>query len=202
MNVYPIQVELSQERPKQFQRLHVLLRLLFLIMLGGVVQVTGGLMGVFYFVLPGITAVLLTQHGAAVFLKSDSSWLIKGLRWYLACAAYLGMLTDNLPAQDPSEVIRVEVRLEGNPTIGSALSRMFYSIPSFLVLGLLSCVGALVWVIAALCILLTRDYPATLYRFLQGLLFWQARLLAYHASLIEQYPPFSLEVSSSIKQSV
>jgi hypothetical protein len=196
MNMHPIQIELCQERPNQFQRLHVLFRVIFLLALSVVFHASGGLMGIFYFLLPVISAVLLSQHGASSFLKSDSSWLRKALCWYAAFGAYMALLTDKLPTQDPAEFIRIEVQPEGNPTIGSALSRLFYSIPSFLVLGLLSIAGTVVWVFAALFILLRESYPPMLYRFLQGLLYWQLRLLPYHASLIEQYPPFSLEVGS------
>lgn len=196
MSTYPVQVEFSSQRPKQFQRLHVLFRVLFLIALSAVVHVGGGLMGVFYFALPGVTAVLLSQHGADAFLKSDSQWLLKALHWYTAFGAYLFLLTDTLPTKEPTEIVRIEVQPEGNPSIGSALSRLLYSIPSFLALGLLSIFGGLVWLVAALLILLKEDYPPALYRFLQGLLSWQVRLLPYHASLIEQYPPFSLDLPS------
>ena len=36
-------------------------------------------------------------------------------------------------------------------------------------------------------------YPDSLWRFLLGLVRWQACLLAYLASLVDRYPPFTLE---------
>ena len=40
-------------------------------------------------------------------------------------------------------------------------------------------------------ILVRETYPAALYDFQRGVLRWQARLLAYHASLVDEYPPLA-----------
>ena len=42
-------------------------------------------------------------------------------------------------------------------------------------------------------VLVNETYPESFWRFLRGLVCWEARLLAYLASLVEPYPPFSLE---------
>ena len=42
-------------------------------------------------------------------------------------------------------------------------------------------------------ILIRKDYPDRLYSFQPGSLRWGARLLAYHASLVDEYPPFALD---------
>jgi hypothetical protein len=201
MNSHPVNIELLSARPKSFQRVHVLLRLLFFVIVGAIFRFSGGFMGVFYFLLPGVTAVLLAQHGAAKFISADSSWLTMILRWYVALGAYVLLLTDELPTQKPEELIRLEVTAEGNPSIGSALMRLLLSIPSFLVLGLLSVVAGFAWAVAATSILIREDYPESLYRFLQGILYWQGRLLPYHASLTDEYPPFSLSTEPPFSSS-
>jgi hypothetical protein len=42
-------------------------------------------------------------------------------------------------------------------------------------------------------VLIQENYPDGLYNFQRGVLRWEARLLGYHASLVDQYPPFALD---------
>jgi hypothetical protein len=51
-------------------------------------------------------------------------------------------------------------------------------------------------VIAAISVLINETYPQGIYDFLRGLNRWGARLLAYLASLVEPYPPFSLDTQA------
>lgn len=60
-------------------------------------------------------------------------------------------------------------------------------------LALLGAVAAVVWIVAAIWILVAERYPAPLYGVLLAVNRWQARLFYYHASLVEPYPPFSFE---------
>jgi len=62
-----------------------------------------------------------------------------------------------------------------------------------LVLGLLGIVSGIVWIIAAVMVLIQESYPDGLYNFQRGVLRWEARLLGYHASLVHEYPPFALD---------
>jgi uncharacterized protein DUF4389 len=89
--------------------------------------------------------------------------------------------------------LRVTIEPVGQPTVGSALGRLLFSIPSALVLGLLMMISCVVMLIAMVSILIAEHYAPSLYRFQEGLVRWQARLLVYHASLVDVYPPFSLE---------
>ena len=45
-------------------------------------------------------------------------------------------------------------------------------------------------------ILIQETYPGGIYNYLRGVLRWQARLLAYMASLVDEYPPFALDMES------
>jgi hypothetical protein len=71
--------------------------------------------------------------------------------------------------------------------------RLIYSIPSAIVLTILAIVAAVIWVIAVISILIQENYAEGLYNFQLGIMRWNARLLGYHASLVEQYPPFALD---------
>ncbi len=90
----------------------------------------------------------------------------------------------------------VDVQPAGSPTVGSALLRLIYSIPSAIVLGLLGIISGFVWLIGAILVFIKQDYPAGMYGFQRGMLRWLARLLGYHASLVDRYPPFSLDTGA------
>ena len=89
--------------------------------------------------------------------------------------------------------MRLEIVRSGSPTVGTALLRIVKAIPSALVLALIGFVGWIVWLIAAISILLNERYPERLWNFQRGVLRWEARLLGYLASLVEPYPPFSFD---------
>lgn len=114
----------------------------------------------------------------------------------MAFYAYLAIVTDRFPSEKAEELVKFQVRTSGTPTVGSALLRLIYSIPSAFVLSLLGIVSEVLWVIAAIMVLAQENYPDGIYNFQLGILRWEARLLAYHASLVEQYPPFALDMEA------
>jgi hypothetical protein len=110
--------------------------------------------------------------------------------------AYLWILTDRIPGST-DETVRFEVEPSGTPTIGSALFRILAAIPSAFILFLLSFASAIVWIIAAVWVLIGETYPESLYGFQIGIVRWMARLLTYLTSLVAGYPPFSLDTGPS-----
>ena len=73
--------------------------------------------------------------------------------------------------------MRFQAKRSGSPTVGSALLRILYSIPSLIVLAILVFVF----------ILVKGRYPDSFWRFLLGIR-WEATVFAYLASLVERYP--------------
>jgi hypothetical protein len=125
-------------------------------------------------------------------LEEDGPKISGWLRWMTALTAYTYMLTDRFPSEeDPS--VRFEVQPTGSPSVGSALLRLIMSIPSLLVLAVLLWVSAIIWLIASVMVLVQETYPEGLYDFQCGVVRWQARLLGYHASLVDAYPPFAFD---------
>jgi len=180
-------------RPEKFQRPQVVLRILVLVILAILGGAFGWLIGLVYLVLPVISAILISQKGSERFIQEDAPRVAGWLRWLVAVDAYIAILTDRFPTEKPQDVVRYEVQPGGAPTVGSALLRLIYSIPSAIVLGLLSFVSGIIWVIAVIMVLVQETYPEGLYNFQRGVVRWTARLLAYHASLVEQYPPYALD---------
>jgi hypothetical protein len=186
---YPVVVDL--ERPATFGRAHVVLRVLLLVVAS---ILTGGFgwFGLAYLLFPVLAAVFISQKGGARFLEEDAPRLTRWLGFVVALVAYIAALTDRLPGGGESAV-RFEVERSGSPTVGSALLRLLYAIPSAIVVALLGVVAAIVWVVAAIAILVSETYPESLWRFQLGVVRWQARLFGYLASLVEPYPPFSFD---------
>lgn len=75
---------------------------------------------------------------------------------------------------------------------------MLVGLPSALILMLLYSIGALVWLWAALSILVTERVGQGSFDYLVGLQRWTVRLLAYQSSLIDDYPPFSFSDVSPV----
>ena len=191
---YPIVFDVA--RPERFERVHVVLRIAILILLSLLGGAFGWLLGLIYVALPIVAALFVSSKGPDRFLAEDAPRLTGWLRWLMAFYAYLSLLTDRFPLERPGDIVRFEVRPAGSPTVGSALLRLIYSIPSAIVLGLLGIISGFVWLIGAILVLINQDYPAGMYGFQRGILRWLARLLGYHASLVDHYPPFSIDTGA------
>jgi hypothetical protein len=87
--------------------------------------------------------------------------------------------------------VRIELRTTAKPTVGDALARLVTSLPSMFVLCVLWFVSGILTVAGILMILIDQRVPQGILSFQTGILRWQARLFAYHASLVDDYPPFS-----------
>jgi hypothetical protein len=186
---FPVTIDV--ERPPVFQRAHVFLRVGLLVVIGWI----GHPIGLHWLGVPVVAAILVSQKGGQRYLDEDGLKVTHALNWILDLVAYLTMLTDQLPGRGEHQV-RFQVDRSGSPTVGSALLRILYAIPSLLVLAIPTFVGAIVWLIAVFLVLVHERYPDGLWRFLRAIVRWEACLLAYLASLVDRYPPFALETGS------
>jgi hypothetical protein len=186
---FPVTFDVA--RPPGFQRAHVFLRVALLVVVGWI----GHPIGLLWLGLPLVAAILVSQKGGQRYLDEDAPTVTRVLNWILDLVAYLALLTDQLPGRGEHPV-RFQVDRSGSPTVGSALLRILYAIPSLIVLAILTFVGAIVWVIAVVLVLVDENYPDSLWRFLLGIVRWEACLLAYLASLVDRYPPFALVTGS------
>ncbi len=175
--------------PQRFARVQVALRIVIVVLVAMIGIPFGWIL---YLGFPVLAAVLISQKDGARYLGEDGPRVTRWLQWVMAVIAYMWMLTDRLPVSG-EETVRFEVERSGAPTVGSALLRIVKAIPSAFVLVLLMFVSGIVWLIAAVWILIEETYPESLFGFQRGVVRWQARLLAYLASLVEPYPPFHLD---------
>ncbi len=186
---YPVTFDVV--RPAKMARVHVVLRVLIVVVASSVTGNFGGL-GLVYLFFPVAAAVLVSQKDGARYLAEDGERVTRWVAFVVGVLAYIAMLTDELPGGGRTPV-RVEIQRSGTPTAGSALLRILYAIPSALVLALIGIASWVVWIIAAISVLINESYPEGLWRFQRGVVRWEARLLGYIASLVEPYPPFSFD---------
>jgi len=193
VDVPPSPVHLTVVQPARFTRMQLLLRVVVFCTLGLVGVSFVGLFLFAYLALPVYAAVRsATPEGAATYARDDRSRVLALLRWVAAVNAWVGLTTDRLPVRSPEESVALHVAGEASPpTTGSALARVLTGLPCLLVLMIVGCFGALVWLWAALTILIGERVGPVASAYLLGLQRWSVRLLTYQASLTDAYPPFS-----------
>ncbi len=187
MTPHPVRFRVAP--PPRLERVHVVIRLAFLLSLGLIGWPSLGWL--FYLALPAVAALLVSQKGSARYLAEDAPAIARALRWVAAAFAYLWLLTDAFPTDAKGGPVELEVETGGAPTPGSALLRLLYSIPAFFVLALLSIATALLWIVGAIAILAWERVPAVVSDVLALTLRYQLRLIAYHLSLVDSYPSFA-----------
>jgi hypothetical protein len=190
---YPVTFDL--DRPSKMSRAHVFLRIVILILASWIIG-TWGWMGLLYLGLPATAAVLIAHKNGTRYLTENGDRVTGWVAFIVGALAYLALLTDELPGAG-RQPVRLAVARSGSPTVGSALLRILKAIPSAIALALLGLASSIVWLIAAVSILLTEQYPTKLWNSQYAVLGWLARLLAYLASLVEQHPPFTLDTPTA-----
>ncbi len=189
-------ISLDVTRSERLSRLHVLVRLAAVCVLGAFEYSLSWPWWAAYLMLPLLALALVSEKGPARYLAEDGRWMSAVLRWFLAAHAYLLLLTDGLPDQDYEHRVELEAHFTAAPTPGSAALRWLTSIPAGLLLIILSIPSFFVWLASMLVVALTASLPSSLHRFQVAILQFEARLFAYHASLTDEYPPFTMDVGT------
>ncbi len=71
--------------------------------------------------------------------------------------------------------------------------KWFLAIPHYVVLVFLTVASVVAAIVAWFAILFTGRYPRGVFEFVEGVIRWQCRVMAYSFTLVtDQYPPFSL----------
>jgi hypothetical protein len=189
MTDFPVRVEIHP--PARFDRVQLAIRVVLALVLGWLGITAGWVACALYLVLPLIVAIALSSHPAD-YPANLGPRLWRAVSWLLALSAYMMFLTDRPPLrEDPA--LQIELRITGKPTTGTALARLLTSIPSGFVLALLWLVSGVLWLVSAFTVVIGREVPAGILAFQGAVLRWEARLAAYHASLVDEYPPFMLD---------
>jgi hypothetical protein len=185
-------VTFNIKKQSSYDRVQVAIRVVILIILS-IIGAVGWLSGLLWLGIPVLAAIMISQKGAATYLAESEENMVRWLRYVTAFYAYIGMLTDKLPNEDPHQTLQFDVRPSGEPTVGGVLLRIITVIPHMIVLGLLGIVALVLLVVAAVMILISESYPEGIFTFLRGYLRWEVRVYVYLAGLTQEYPPFAFD---------
>jgi hypothetical protein len=192
MSMTPYPVDLVVTPPARYDRVQLALRFALAVALGILGVSTGWFTMVLYVGLPVIAAIVISGQGAAYYHDRAGPQVWRVVRWFLDLEAYVMLVADRFPI-DENTTCRVELHAGATPTAGRALWRVVASIPAALVLCLFWIVSCLFTVIGWITILASESVPAWILRYQHAVLRAQARLFAYHASLVDTYPPLGLD---------
>jgi hypothetical protein len=118
------------------------------------------------------------------------------LRWRARATAYQGLLVDPYP---PFADTPYPTGIEVNEPVGprdrlSIAFRLILVIPHLIALCFVLVAWCVITIVAWFAILFTGRYPETLYNIAAGALQWLLRVEAYLLLLVDEYPPFELEI--------
>jgi hypothetical protein len=124
------------------------------------------------------------------------AWNLELLRFSNRVAAYLALMDDRYPSTEDEQAVHLTIADPGRePALsrGLPLVKWLLAIPHYVVLAFLW-IGAVGAVIAAwFAILFTGRYPRGLFDFVEGVMRWHNRVIAYAFILVtDEYPPFRL----------
>jgi uncharacterized protein DUF4389 len=151
------------------------------------VAVGGGLL-----VLPPLLMLLFRQ-------KYPRWWFdfnLELLRFTNRVGIYAGLLTDRYPSTDEQQSVRLEIPYpdaERDLNRWLPLVKWLLAIPHYFVLLALYICTFVVVIIAWFAILFTGRFPRSLFDFVEGVVRWHNRVVAYVLVLAtDRYPPFRL----------
>jgi Domain of unknown function (DUF4389) len=123
-------------------------------------------------------------------------WNLELQRFGNRVAAYLALMDDHYPSTTDHQSIQLdypypEAKRDLNRWL--PLVKWFLAIPHFVVLAFLEIGAFFAVVIAWFAILFTGRYPRGLFEFVEGVIGWHNRVIAYAVVLVtDRYPPFRL----------
>src|SRR5260370_38785812 len=123
-------------------------------------------------------------------------WNLELQRFSNRISAYLALMDDTYPSTDDHQSVHLDYSY---PDVATELNRWlplvkwFLAIPHYIVLIFLEIAAFVMVVVAWFAILFTGRYPRSVFDFVEGVIRWHNRVIAYAATLItDQYPPFRL----------
>jgi hypothetical protein len=123
-------------------------------------------------------------------------WNLELQRFSNRVAVFLALMEDRYPSTDEHQSVRLEYPY---PDAARDLNRWLplvkwlLAIPHYIVLFFLDIAAFVVVIIVWFAILFTGRYPGGLFTFIEGVIRWHNRVIAYALLLVtDQYPPFRL----------
>ncbi len=123
-------------------------------------------------------------------------WNLELQRFSTRVSAYLALMDDRYPSTTDHQSVHLDYAYpdaERELNRWLPLVKWFLAIPHYIVLAFLNIAMVVVVIIAWFAILFTGHYPRGMFDFVEGVIRWNNRVLAYALVLVtDQYPPFRL----------
>jgi hypothetical protein len=123
-------------------------------------------------------------------------WNLELQRFGNRVGAYLALLDDRYPATDQHQSVHLDYPYPDVPhdlNRWLPLVKWLLAIPHYLVLVVLDIAALVVVIVAWFAILFTGRYPRGMFDFVEGVIRWHNRVIAYAWVLVtDRYPPFRL----------
>jgi hypothetical protein len=123
-------------------------------------------------------------------------WNRELLRFSNRVIAYIALMDDHYPSTDEEQAVHLDFPYPDVPTELNRwlpLVKWLLAIPHYVVLLFLDIAAIVVVIIAWFAILFTQHYPKGMFDFVEGVMRWHNRVIAYSLILItDRYPPFRL----------
>jgi hypothetical protein len=123
-------------------------------------------------------------------------WNLELARFISRVGVYLALMDDRYPSTDDHQSVRLDIQY---PDATRDLNRWLplvkwlMAIPHLVVLAFLYIATVAMVVVAWFAILFTGRYPRGIFDFVQGVIRWNNRVVAYALLMVtDRYPPFSL----------
>lgn len=123
-------------------------------------------------------------------------WNLELQRFGNRVGAYVALTDDRYPSTDEDQSVHLDYPypdVERDLNRWLPLVKWLLAIPHYVVLAFLWVAAVVVMIVAWFAILFTGHYPKGLFRFVEGVIRWHNRVLAYAFVLVtDAYPPFRL----------
>ncbi len=123
-------------------------------------------------------------------------WNLELQRFSTRAIAYLALMDDRYPSTDDHQSVHLDFDYPDVPRDLNRwlpLVKWLLAIPHYIVLFFLDIGAVVVVIVAWFAILFTGTYPRGMFDFVEGVLRWHTRVLAYALVLVtDAYPPFRL----------
>lgn len=123
-------------------------------------------------------------------------WNLELQRFGNRVGAYLALMDDRYPSTDDHQSVHLDYPY---PDAARDLNRWLpivkwlLAIPHYVVLAILDIAAVAVVIVAWFAILVTGRYPRGMFGFVQGVIRWHNRVIAYAFTLVtDRYPPFRM----------
>jgi hypothetical protein len=123
-------------------------------------------------------------------------WNLELLRFSNRVGVFLTLMDDQYPATDAPQAVHLDYPYpdaQRDLNRWLPLVKWFLAIPHYIVLAFLYLATVVVVIVAWFAILVNGRYPRELFNFVEGVIRWHNRVVAYAIVLVtDQYPPFRL----------